>query len=80
MIRFEYSADENLLYVALGDGPAAETLEVEASVYLDRGRELPEEGGRAEVAPIEVDLDALHSRLAAESATQAGRDRVRRSS
>ena len=35
MIRFEYSADENLLYVALGEGPAAETLEVEESVYVD---------------------------------------------
>ena len=36
--------------------------------YLDRGRELPEEGGRAEVATIEVDLDALRARLAAEKA------------
>ena len=35
MIRFEYSADENLLYVALGVGPAAETIEVEESVYVD---------------------------------------------
>ena len=35
MIRFEYSPDENLLYVALGEGPAAETLEVEESVYVD---------------------------------------------
>ena len=34
MIRFEYSSDENLLYVALGDGPAAETIEVEESVYV----------------------------------------------
>ena len=36
--------------------------------YLDRGREVPEEGGRAEVATIEVDLDALWARLAAEKA------------
>ena len=36
--------------------------------YLDFGREIPEEGGRAEVATIEVDLDALRSRLAAEKA------------
>ena len=35
MIRFEYSSDENLLYVALGDGPAAETIELEESVYVD---------------------------------------------
>jgi len=35
VICFEYSADENLLYIALGEGPAAETLEVEESVYLD---------------------------------------------
>ena len=35
MIRFEYSPDENLLYVALGEGPAAETVEVEESVYVD---------------------------------------------
>jgi predicted RNase H-like HicB family nuclease len=34
--------------------------------YLDHGDELPEEGGRAEVATIEVDLDALRARLAAE--------------
>ncbi len=35
MIRFDYSHDENLLYVALGDGPAAETIELEDSVYVD---------------------------------------------
>ena len=35
MIRFEHSANENLLYVALGDGPAAATIEVEEAVYLD---------------------------------------------
>ena len=39
--------------------------------YLDRGGEIPEEGGRAEVATIEVDLDALRSRLAAEKAATA---------
>lgn len=35
MIRFDYSHDENLLYVALADGPAAETIEIEESVYVD---------------------------------------------
>ena len=34
--------------------------------YLDFGDEIPEEGGRAEVATIEVDVDALRARLAAE--------------
>ena len=34
--------------------------------YLDFGDEIPEEGGRAEVATIEVDLDALRARWAAE--------------
>ena len=36
--------------------------------YLDLGREVPEEGGRAEVATIELDLDVLRARLAAEKA------------
>jgi predicted RNase H-like HicB family nuclease len=36
--------------------------------YLDYGDDLPEEGGRAEVATIEVDLDALRARQAAEKA------------
>ena len=36
--------------------------------YLDRGRDIPEEGGRAEVATIDVDLDALRAQLAAEKA------------
>ena len=36
--------------------------------YLEYGDEVPEEGGHAEVAPIEVDLDALRARLAAEKA------------
>ena len=35
MIRFEYSPDEKLLYVATGNGPVAETIEVEESVYVD---------------------------------------------
>jgi antitoxin HicB len=39
--------------------------------YLDCGREIPEEGGRAEVATIEVDLDELRARLAAERAGKA---------
>ena len=34
--------------------------------YLDHGDEIPEEGGQAEVATIEVDIDALRARLAAE--------------
>ncbi len=36
--------------------------------YLDRGGEIPEEGGQAEVATIEVDLDALRAQIAAERA------------
>lgn len=36
--------------------------------YLDSDDDLPEEGGRAEVAAIEVDLAALRARLAAEKA------------
>ena len=39
--------------------------------YLDFDREIPEEGGRAEVATIEVDLDELRARLAAERAAKA---------
>ncbi len=39
--------------------------------YLDIGREIPEEGGRAEVATIDVDLDALRARLAAEKIAAA---------
>jgi uncharacterized protein YuzE len=35
MIRFEFAADENLLYVGFGEGPAVETIEVEESVYID---------------------------------------------
>ena len=36
--------------------------------YLDHGEEIPEEGGRAEVATIEIDLDALQTQIAAERA------------
>lgn len=39
--------------------------------YLDFGEEIPEEGARAEVATIEVDLDALRARRAAEQAATA---------
>ena len=39
--------------------------------YLDGGGEIPEEGGRAEVATIEVDLDALAAQIAAERAVAA---------
>ena len=35
MIRFEYLTDEKLLYVAMGEGPVAETIELEESVYMD---------------------------------------------
>ena len=38
---------------------------------LDRDREIPEEGGRAELATIEVDFDDLRARLAAEKAATA---------
>lgn len=37
-------------------------------VYLDRDGEIPDEGGRAELATIEVDVDALRAELAAEQA------------
>ncbi len=36
--------------------------------YLDFGDDIPEAGGQAEVATIEVDLDALRARLATERA------------
>ena len=36
--------------------------------YLDRDGEIPDEGGQAEVATIEVDIEALRARLAAEKA------------
>jgi predicted RNase H-like HicB family nuclease len=39
--------------------------------YLDRGRDIPDEGGQAEVATIEVDLDALRARLTAEKSAAA---------
>jgi uncharacterized protein YuzE len=35
MIRIEYAADYELLYIKIADGPAAETVEVEESVYVD---------------------------------------------
>jgi predicted RNase H-like HicB family nuclease len=34
--------------------------------YLDHGWEIPDEGGRAELATIEVDLDELRARREAE--------------
>jgi antitoxin HicB len=34
--------------------------------YLDHGWDIPDEGGQAEVATIEVDIDELRERLAAE--------------
>lgn len=34
--------------------------------YLDRDGEAPDEGGQAEVATIEVDIDALTAQLASE--------------
>ncbi|MDP9365583.1 MAG: type II toxin-antitoxin system HicB family antitoxin [Chloroflexota bacterium] len=40
--------------------------------FLDHGDELPDEGGRAEVATIDVDLDALRRELAAEKASKVG--------
>lgn len=35
MIRFEYAADQKLLCITVGAGPAAETIEIEESVYVD---------------------------------------------
>jgi antitoxin HicB len=37
--------------------------------FMDHGWEIPDEGGKAEVATIEVDLDELRARLAAEKVT-----------
>ena len=34
--------------------------------YLDSGAEIPDEGGQAEIATIDVDLEALRAQLAAE--------------
>lgn len=34
--------------------------------FLDQGWEIPDEGGEAEVATIELDLDELRARLASE--------------
>ena len=39
--------------------------------YLDLDEGIPEEGGQAEVATIEVDLDALRAQLAAEKTAAA---------
>jgi antitoxin HicB len=39
--------------------------------YFDHRWEIPEEGGRAEVATIEVDLDELRARLEAKKLTAA---------
>jgi predicted RNase H-like HicB family nuclease len=47
---------------------ALDCVEALILTYLDRGDEVPEEGGHAEVATIEVDLDALRARLTAEKA------------
>ena len=35
MIRFEYSADEDLLYIAFGEGPVTKTVEAGESIYFD---------------------------------------------
>jgi antitoxin HicB len=34
--------------------------------FMDHGWEIPDEGGKAEIATIEVDIDELRARLAAE--------------
>jgi predicted RNase H-like HicB family nuclease len=39
--------------------------------YLDLGEDIPDEGGQAEIATIEVDLDALRAQLEAEKAAIA---------
>lgn len=59
MICFEYSAEENLLYVALGEGPAAETIELEESVYVDldaSGRQIGVEFLNADDFLASIDL------------------------
>ncbi len=37
--------------------------------FLDQDQEIPDGGGAAEVATIEIDLDALQAQIAAERAT-----------
>ena len=39
--------------------------------YMDRGDDLPDEGGLAEVATIEIDLDELSAQIEAEKAAIA---------
>jgi predicted RNase H-like HicB family nuclease len=59
LVTFGYTREEALAM-------ARDCAEALILTYLDRGHEIPEEGGRAEVATIEVDLDALRAQLAAE--------------
>ena len=58
LVTFGHSREEALAM-------ALDCAEALILTYLDFGDEIPEEGGRAEVATIEMDLDALRARLAA---------------
>lgn len=35
MMRISYAADQSLLYIQVAEGPAAETVEIEESIYVD---------------------------------------------
>ncbi|MEA2512623.1 MAG: HicB like antitoxin of bacterial toxin-antitoxin system [Thermomicrobiales bacterium] len=59
LVTFGYTREEALAM-------AHDCAEALILTYLDHGEEIPQEGGRAEVATIEVDLDELRSRLVAE--------------
>jgi predicted RNase H-like HicB family nuclease len=61
LVTFGLTRDEALAM-------AVDCAEALILTFLDHGEEIPDEGGRAEVATIEVDLDALRAQLAAEKA------------
>jgi predicted RNase H-like HicB family nuclease len=60
LVTFGHTREEALAMAR----DCAETLIL---TYLDHGWDIPDEGGKAEVATIEVDLDELRARLTAET-------------
>lgn len=61
LVTFGHSREEALAM-------ARDCAEALILTYLDFGDELPEEGGRAELGTIEIDVDALRTQLTAEKA------------
>jgi predicted RNase H-like HicB family nuclease len=59
LVTFGYTREEALAM-------ALDCAEALLLTYMDRGHEIPDEGGQAEVATIEVDLEELRARLEAE--------------